>query len=458
VTNLSQARGARTIVVENEIDAAPINKYHILVGLLGASVLFMDGYDAQVMGYITPQLAKNWDIPKTEIGLIFSSGLTGVLLGQLFIAPLSGRFGTKFMIVLCTFLFGALTMLTTVAPSVNALIALRFLTGLGLGGAQPLASAIIGEFCPKKWRSTFIVFGNCGVTLGSMLAGALSALLLSQYGWEPVLWAGGALPVIFSIILLFALPESLRFMLTREKIASSTIVRLLDRAAPNARVTISDRLTIRETERGSWASLFEHARVLGTLVLWFGFFANLMVYFFVQNWLATMLIDAGHDQQSAILVASAIQVGGLVAAFFIGPLMDKLNPFFVLSTYFVGGAVSLVTMASASAWSASAASIVAFFVGFFLLGINKGLAAISVDFYPIPLRAAGLGAGLGVGRAGAVISPLLAGFLLSSGWKAGWLFYLSAGPMVISCLAFLLASRRYGRSEIHVGTPEVRQA
>lgn len=69
-----------------------------MVGILSALVLFVDGYNAQVMGYITPQLAKNWDIPKTETGLIFSSGLTGVLLGQLFIAPLSGRFGMKFMI------------------------------------------------------------------------------------------------------------------------------------------------------------------------------------------------------------------------------------------------------------------------------------------------------------------------------------------------------------------------
>ena len=431
------------IDAEAIIDSSPINGFNIRVAILGALVLFMDGFDTQVIGYITPQLVKSWHIPTSALGPIFSSGLAGVLVGQLGIAPLASRYGSKWLIILCTLSFGVLTVLTTYAGTTELLIVLRFLTGIGLGGAQPLASAMIGGFCPKKWRSTFVIFGNCGVTLGSMFAGVLAGMLLN-HGWRPVLWIGGALPVAFAVILIFALPETLGYLATTRD-GSDKVRRILEKIAPKGTLTPNTRIIVqpRQSTSAAVAELFRHQRLLGTLTLWTGFFANLMIYFFVQNWLTILLVDSGQSQQTAITITSVIQVGGLCAAFVIGPMMDRLDPYRTLALFFVAAAIFVGLTGGAAFLSAGTAIAIAFCVGFCLLGINKGMAAVTVYFYPPNLRSAGLGFGLGVGRAGAIAGPVVAGLLLTSGWKAPWLFYMSSVPMLIGAAALLTMSWRY---------------
>ena len=426
------------------VDLRPINWFHVKVAILGALVLFFDGFNTQVIGYITPQIVKNWNISASMLGPIFSSGLMGLLIGQLAIAPLSNRFGHRLLIISCTAIFGILTLLTTFASDANWLIVLRFVTGIGLGGAQPLASAMIGEFCPIKWRSTFVVFGNCGVTLGSMFAGVLAAILLSNYGWQPVLWIGGGLPIAFAFVLLFVLPESLAFLAGTDS-GSYRLRGLLKKIAPGEHFGPGTRILVDPKRHASSAiiDLFRTPRLLGTLVIWCGFFVNLMVYFFVQNWLTTLLVRNGQSQQAAITITSTIQVGGLCAAFFIGPMMDRLDPYKTLSLFFASAALFVALIGGAASWSAAAAVVVAFCVGFCLLGINKGMAAIAVHFYPTNLRSAGLGMGLGVGRGGAVLGPMVAGLLLTIGWKPEWLFYVSAAPMLVGSIALLAMHRRY---------------
>jgi MFS transporter, AAHS family, 4-hydroxybenzoate transporter len=447
--NNGEALGV-TVSAETLIDLSPVNWFHVRVAVLGALVLFLYGFNTQVIGYVTPQIVKNWHISTSMLGPIFSSSLAGLLVGQLAIAPLSTRYGYKLLIVLCTAVFGGLTIVTTFAGNAQWLIVLRFLTGIGLGGAQPLASAMIGEFCPLKWRSTFVVFGNCGVTLGSMFAGVLAAILLNNYGWQPVLWIGGALPVAFAFILVFALPESLGFLAGINP-GSVQIRQLLQKLVPGETFQPGTRVVASPKRRMSAAvtELFRGARLMGTLALWCGFFVSLMVYFFVQNWLTTLLVSGGQSQQAAITITSAIQAGGLCAAFFIGPMMDRLDPYWTLGIFFAFGALFVALIGGAAAWSAAVAMLVAFCVGFCLLGINKGMAAIAVHFYPTSLRSAGLGFGLGIGHAGAVLGPMIAGLLLTTGWKPAWLFYISAAPMLVGCGALLAMSWRYhGRSGV----------
>jgi MFS transporter, AAHS family, 4-hydroxybenzoate transporter len=438
-----EERGA-TIAPEVIIDSSRVNWFHVRVAILGAFVLFMDGFNAQVIGYITPQIVKDWHIPSSALGPIFSSSLAGVLIGQLAVSPLSSRYGHKSLIVLCTAIFGGLTILTTFAGGTDPLIVLRFLTGIGLGGAQPLASAMIGECCPKKWRSTFVVFGNCGVTLGSMFAGVLAAILLNNYGWQLVLWIGGALPIAFALILVFMLPESLSY-LTTTKAGPDKIERLIRKIAPEWVFVPGVSMVVPQTHRATGAiiELFRGPRLMGTLALWCGFFINLMIYFFVQNWLTTLLVDTGKSSETAITITSTIQIGGLCAAFFVGPMMDRVNPYRTLAIFFAAAALFVAMMGSAAGGPATAAILVSFCVGFCLLGINKGMAAVTVLFYPTRIRTAGLGFGLGIGRAGAVIGPMVAGFLLAAGWQPAWLFYVSAVPMLVGAVALLTMSWRY---------------
>ena len=436
----------RALDTESLTNAVPVNAFHVRVAILGALVLFWDGFNTQVIGYITPELARHWQIPHDMLGPIFSAGLAGVLVGQLGVAPLSARFGSKWVIIACTAGFGALTFLTTYAVNANLLIVFRFLTGIGLGGAQPVAAALIAEYCPKRHRSTFLVFGNCGVTFGSMGAGVLAAALLGRSGWQSVLWVGGALPLCYALFLVVALPESLAYLANGGR-NSRRLLRLLGRTAPGTSATNGPWLPAGAKRRGLSAigELFLAGRTTGTLALWCGLFMNMMVYYFVQNWLTTVLVEAGQDPQTAITVSLAVQVGGILAAFFVGPLMDRLDPYKVLGCLFCAASGCMVLMGAAIALPPPFAIAAAFCVGFCLLGLMKGVIALAVVYYPVTLRPAGVGWALGMGRTGAIIGPMAAGLLLGLGLKTPWLFYLSAGPMLIGAGAMLALCLRYGK-------------
>jgi MFS transporter, AAHS family, 4-hydroxybenzoate transporter len=447
------AEAGAVLDVDALIDRSPIGRINITVAALGALVLFVDGFDTQVIGYITPQIAKNWHISQAMLGPIFSSGLVGLLVGYLVLAPLSGRFGHKRVVILSTAIFGALTFLTASAGSAEALIVFRFLTGVGLGGAIPSAVALTGEYCPRHRRSSFITFMYVGLTLGQVAAGALSATLLERYGWQSVLWVGGALPLLHAVLLYFALPESLEYLINRGRDRKRAVA-IIRRIAPALVVADADRLAAGGNAQAvSVGELFRARRALGTLAIWVGLAMNLMINFFMQNWLPTIFINVGLGQQTAIIATTVSMAGGLIAAFVVGPLMDRLGPYPVMTALFLGGALFEGVTGVVLHAPVMVVTATSFCAGFCTSGIQKSANALAIYFYPTALRSTGLGWGLGVGRVGAIIGPLAAGFLLGIGWAPAGLFYVAALPMLVGALAIVLMGRFYARPAVDSPQP-----
>jgi AAHS family 4-hydroxybenzoate transporter-like MFS transporter len=193
--------------------------------------------------------------------------------------------------------------------------------------------------------------------------------------------------------------------------------------------------------------LLEDNRSLGTVFVWTGMFMNLMIYFFMQKWLTSLLVQVGLSQQEAILATTVGLAGGIVAAFIIGPLMDRFGPYLVVAGLFAVSALSVVLMASlmtaAGAFMLTAMSLA---LGFCLSGGQKANNALCVYFYPTALRGTGLGWALGIGRIGGVIGPYAAGILLQDGWSPSGLFYLASGPMMIGAVTIALMGQIYGHA------------
>src|SRR6266513_4217428 len=214
------------------INASRIGRLQIMVGVLGALILFVDGFNTQVIGYIAPQIAKNWNIPRDVLGWILAADKVGLLIGYLFVAPLSGYFGHKRVSIRCIVLFGLLAFLTTTADNTAELFALRLLTGIGLGGALPSGVALTGEYFPKHRRLTSITFIYCGLSFGQLSAGEVSNAVLQPFGWQAALWVGGALALLLAAILAAVLPESLEYLVNRggRPEAAAHILRRIDPA------------------------------------------------------------------------------------------------------------------------------------------------------------------------------------------------------------------------------------
>src|SRR6202790_4998011 len=173
---ISEVQGsAPQIDVAEFIDQQPVGGFQLKLLLTCAAVLFLDGFDTQAIGYVAPSLAKEWGLTKGALGPVFSAGLFGLMIGALTLGPLADRIGRKKIIVFSTLAFGIGTLVTSFVSDVNTLLAIRFLTGLGLGGAMPNTIAMTSEFNPQRRRATMVMIMFCGFSLGAALGGLLAA-------------------------------------------------------------------------------------------------------------------------------------------------------------------------------------------------------------------------------------------------------------------------------------------
>jgi AAHS family 4-hydroxybenzoate transporter-like MFS transporter len=242
------------------------------------------------------------------------------------------------------------------------------------------------------------------------------------------------------------LPESLDFLVRTNAKPDSIwrIVRKLDRALPKEGP--QQFMTEVEAKRSAVGSLFQSGRTFGTLVLWLVFGLNLAEFYALQSWLPTILAGHGFSPNAVALATSMTTIGGIVAAFAIGPAMDKLGAYRSLAVVYFAGVVFVALMGPAISAPAWVLTIAAFCAGFCISGGQKSIIALAAIFYPAPIRSTGVGWALGVGRLGGIGGPLLIGLLLAYELSAASLFYAAAVPMLLAGILVALLGVRYRTS------------
>jgi MFS transporter, AAHS family, 4-hydroxybenzoate transporter len=421
-----------TFDVPTFINSRRVGAVQWVVIVLCALVMFLDGFDTQAISYMAPLIAKEWGLPRELLGPIFSSALTGLMVGYLLLSPLSDRFGHRRLILISSIAFGLLTLVTVFVSSVTELMILRFITGVALGAAIPSTVALTTEYSPKRLRATFVLVIYCGFSLGFVAAGALAAWSIPLYGWRSLLWIGSFAPVLLAIFVFLILPESLDF-LVRTKADPRSIWRVVRRVDQNLPHDCPDQFTTEiEEKRSAVGSLFQSGRTFGTIVLWLVFGLNLAEFYALQSWLPTILTNLKYDLNTVALATSLTTIGGIVAAFAIGPAMDRLGPYASLAAVYFAGVVFVALLGVAISAPAWVLLVAAFCAGFCVSGGQKSVIALSAIFYPAPIRSTGVGWALGVGRLGGIGGPLLVGVLLGSHLQPASLFYAAAVPMLLA--------------------------
>src|SRR5450432_2140541 len=171
----AQSSGTSPVDVAEFIDRQPVGGFQIKLLLTCAAVLFLDGFDTTAIGFVAPSLAKEWTLTKGALGPVFSAGLFCLMIGALTLGPLADRIGRRKIIIFSTLSFGLGTLATAFVQDVNTLLVVRFLTGLGLGGAMPNTVAMTSEFSPHRRRATMVMIMFCGFSLGDAVGGLLAA-------------------------------------------------------------------------------------------------------------------------------------------------------------------------------------------------------------------------------------------------------------------------------------------
>ena len=429
-----------TVNVQELIDGRKLGGFQVMVVALCALIVLIDGFDTQAIGYVAPAIVRGWRIDRAALAPVFAAGLFGLMVGALAFGPLADRFGRKPVLLFCTLFFGVMSLLTATADSVKSLMVLRFITGLGLGGAMPNAIALTTEYAPRRIRATTVMIMFCGFSLGAALGGVAAASLIARFGWKSVFVLGGVVPVLAFGFIAALLPESIRYLVVQrgrgEKIAA-----ILSRIDPSATVSPDATFTVEEHKAKGFVvrQLFAQGRASFTMLIWVVFFMSLLDLYFLTNWLPTIIHDSGIPVSGAALITAMFQVGGTVGTLLLGRLFDRFSPFAMLALTYLGASAFVLLIGTVGS-SVAALILTVFGAGFCVVGGQIGANALTASSYPTAIRSTGVGWALGIGRIGSIIGPLVGGLLLSLRWPTRQIFLVGALPVLVAALAALCIS------------------
>jgi len=456
--------GTRRLTVSEIIDQRPLSRFQLSTITLCGLVLLLDGFDTQCIGFLAPSISETLAIPLKNFGPVFSAGLIGLMIAAMAMGPVADRWGRKWPVVLSALTFAIFALMTARAVSLEQLIIFRFLTGLGLGGAMPNVVALTSEYSPKRLQAVFVGMLFVGMPLGALVGGLASSVMIPLWGWRSVFYLGGILPLAIAIILVKALPESVRFLTARGKDASaiSKIMREIAPEISSAELDLSSApqhaqkrgvpgtppVASASTEKNEGLPvrrLFTEERAAGTILLWIPFFMNLLILYFIVNWLPGLLRQSGLAVSAGVIAVSLFSLGGIVGALSEGRAMNSCGAYATLLAQFVISALLIGSLAFLTRSFASMMTVT-FVLGVAIQGAQAGLNALAAGFYPTTVRSTGVGWALGVGRVGSIVGPAIGGMLLSMGWTPQRIFLAGMAPALFASMAIFGSSRLRGQA------------
>ena len=430
-----QASTPRVIDVQSFIDTHPLSSVQRRLLFMCFLVVAIDGFDTALIGFIAPAIRTEWSVALSRLGPLFAAGLVGLMIGAFVVGPLADRYGRKTMLAASMLIFGVASTASSLSGNISTLTWLRFITGCGLGGAMPTSITLFSEYCPARRRASLVTLMFCGFTIGSALAGLIASQVLERYGWRPMLVGGGVAPLLLAPVLWWTSPESVRYLAVRGD-SGPRIAAVLSAIAPNATLHDATFTGARAPAISPMRQLFSGGLLIGTLLLWLGFFNSLLVVYLLSNWMPTLIQRTGASLSHAALITAMLQIGGTIGAVVVGRLMDRFDPHHVLAGIYAAGAACILAISrtAATPWLMAAA---VFGAGFCISGGQVGGNALSAAFYPTPYRATGVSWANGIGRSGSIVGSLLGGGMLALGWNVTTVYALVAIPAVVSGAALL---------------------
>ena len=438
----------------DRLDALPYTKEHNRL-LIGSGIGWaLDAMDVGLIGFVMAALKVHWDLDPGTLGVIGSVGFVGMALGATLGGLLADRIGRRQVFALTLLVYGLATGASALSVSVGMLIALRFLVGLGLGAELPVASTLVSEFAPARIRGRIVVILESFWAVGWLLAAILGYVLIGPYddGWRWALGLG-AVPAVYALYVRHRLPESVRFLESKGRVAEAeAAVRDFETSPPMfsaRRGTAREGAAVRPAEDvpaeelGTGVAALFHPRMRRrTIGLWGVWFFLSFAYYGAFTWLPSLLVADGYSLTQSFGYTLAITLAQLPGYAVAAWLIETWGRKPTLAVFLLGAGLGagLYSQAGTPATIVAAGCV----LSFFCLGAWGALYAVSPETYPTAIRGTGAGWSAGFGRLASIAAPLVTPMLVAAGGR-GAAFAVFAGGFVAAAVCALLLVEQRGR-------------
>ncbi len=414
--------------------------HNLQIGTVGLCLLInlIDGFDVLAMAFSASSIGAQWQMSPTELGLLFSSGLAGMTISSLLLAPIADYSGRRVAILIFLLVISIAMAASARAESVGELASWRFVTGLGVGGLLPAINTMAAEFASRKRQELAVSIMQAGFPLGASFGGIAAFFLIEAHGWQSVFWVGAGLSSAMMVLIWWKLPESIEFLFTRK--TPDALMRINTLLARLALPSISNLDNHRSIRRQvGFAVLTSRAMLVRLIPLCVSFLCVMACFYFVSAWTPKLLTDAGFTVtlgiSGGIILNVCGAIGGVVLAWAVpGPRIRLLTIGYVMAS-----AVAMAIYGFMS--NLTPLLIMAGVLGFFLVGAMIGLYSLTPALFPASARATATGLAIGMGRCGAMAGPVASGFLIEQGQSTASLYLAFTLPLVVAAAALFVLHR-----------------
>jgi AAHS family 4-hydroxybenzoate transporter-like MFS transporter len=429
----AEAQAGQFIDIGQILDDGPWTTMQKMVVILAALSIVADGFDGQLIGFAIPSLMKEWGVTRGDFAPVVAAGLVGMGIGSACAGLFADHFGRRMAVIGSVFIFSLATCLIGFSQNLWMIAALRFIAGLGIGGALPTSTTMTAEFTPARSRTLAITATIVCVPLGGMLAGVFASFVLPAFGWRGLFWLGGLLPLALSVVLFLRLPESPRFLAHHHARWPELIKQLGRMSRPVAAGTaFIDSREQEVSEDAGVRALFQQGRARDTIALWCACFMCLLAVYSAFSWLPTMLANEGLSASVAGSGLTAYNLGGVCGALLCAVAITRYGSRWPLALCCAGGAASAFILQGVNPTENTNLLIFGLGVhGLFVTTVQCIMYSLCAHVYPTNIRATGTAATLAFGRLGAILSAFAGAAVITAGGASGYLTMLGLAMVCV---------------------------
>lgn len=410
---------------------SPMNAFQVVAVAICIGLNALDGFDVLSISFASPGIASEWGINRAELGLVLAMELVGMAVGSVWLGGLADRYGRRPTIIGCLLVMTLGMYSASLVNSVNSMLAVRFATGLGIGGMLAAINAMVAEYSNTKRKNLSLSLMVGGYPIGAIVGGSVASLLLVYFDWRAVFVFGSLATATFLVLVWFWLPESIEYLMDKRPPNALERINSTLRRMGHETVDVLPEAPPKQGKAGL-RKLFSPQLMTITIVLTVAYFAHIMTFYYIIKWIPKLVVDMGYDAARAGGALVWANVGGAIGALGVGLLGIRFN----IRNLLIG--VLLISFVMVSVFGLGQDTLlelilISAFAGIFTNGGVVGLYTLFARAFPSDVRASGTGFAIGVGRGGAALGPVAAGFLFNSG------FGLLPVSMIMACGALVAA-------------------